>query len=706
MDRAKYRINRIIIQGFRGFTNPQTITVGGKNAFVFGANGRGKSSIIEAIRWALFGSIAGQDIEVRNTFYQEAECAVAIELMCADGPVEIKRELRPGTNLSRQTIRDAAGNIVPERQVLPQLARIGHQEGTQVIFAAQHAAGRQAQVDITNLTKVLCFYLRLEKVPELIDTLDRLLEECAGEHTALARQLEAAEGRIRADLEQTQTRMKDILINPPWGEGPAPSASETLANIEALAGDAVAAKGAAPPGQQLSAHGVLNHLKQELGIRGVQSQNDVQIRVTAISNQRRMAEAALAGLSVARASQVAIGKEIESLCAQRVSVLNGETAETLSSRIVTLQRSMTANAVRADLASQAKKLCAEYGWSRCPVCGTDRPPTQPTNSLEECIEAEILALAGAAKDTSVLDELRERAKQVAAIEESLAVKAQALEEAKNAAKNAEVQIASALRGVSEPVDAEAVRSKVDGLSREEEELTRQMGVSQGERSAWAKRVKDLQQELIFHSLRDKTECLRTKLTNGLDGARNVLRQHQELLATTASLRDMLERSFSKAIDHAIAPLEAMLTEVYQRLTRQPSYDMVRIVKPPDQSRRRELRVASTRLPGPTFPPNVLNGQAAKALQLVPYFGFSKFQPEILELDLLLIDDPSESFDTTHISDLLSELALAAQHAQLFVATHECERFAPDLAKHFNTDTLIQLNVEGFSTWEGPQLACR
>jgi wobble nucleotide-excising tRNase len=78
----------------------------------------------------------------------------------------------------------------------------------------------------------------------------------------------------------------------------------------------------------------------------------------------------------------------------------------------------------------------------------------------------------------------------------------------------------------------------------------------------------------------------------------------------------------------------------------------------------------------------------------------------MELDLLLIDDPSESFDTSHISDLLKELAAATQHAQLFIATHEREKFDPDLTKHFDTETIVRIGVEGFSTTEGPKLVCR
>src|SRR6266478_7321295 len=100
---AKYRIKTITIEGFRGFTTPQTIEVAGKNAFIFGVNGQGKSSIVEAIRWALFGSTGAQEIEVGNTFYPKAECVVCLDLVSDDTSLQIKRELRPGTTRSQKT---------------------------------------------------------------------------------------------------------------------------------------------------------------------------------------------------------------------------------------------------------------------------------------------------------------------------------------------------------------------------------------------------------------------------------------------------------------------------------------------------------------------------------------------------------------------------------------------------------------------------
>ena len=367
---------------------------------------------------------------------------------------------------------------------------------------------------------------------------------------------------------------------------------------------------------------------------------------------------------------------------------------------------MTESAAKAEIADRAKKLCTEYGWLRCPICGTQHSGPGSGEALGERIGAELQNLAGAAPDPVVLEDLRGRVRCIKVIDASLIIKTRALELANMAVAVAAAQLIAAMPGADVNGDLAMVQTRIDELRRDAGALTREMTDSQGERALWARRVKDLDQELTFHKYRDRMEQLKNRLTEGLAGARGVLRQYQELLNTTRSLQEMLERAFDEALGRATPPLERMLTEVYQILTRQPSYDEVRIFAPPDQRRRRELRVASSHLPGQTFSPSVLNGQAAKALRLVPYFVFSRFQPEIMELDLLLIDDPSESFDTSHVSELVGELARVAQHAHVFVATHEREKFEPHFATHFGAEPPVELCVEGFTPLGGPKLERR
>src|ERR1700722_12148687 len=149
MPRAKYRIAEVIIEGFRGFTERQSILVDEKNLFIFGKNGHGKSSIVEAIRWCLFGSSSGADIEVRNTFYDK-RCWVSLVLKGELDSLKVDRELRPGSDRSRQIVYDSAGKEVTARQALPGLNHLGAHDSAQVIFAAQHAGGRQITADISD----------------------------------------------------------------------------------------------------------------------------------------------------------------------------------------------------------------------------------------------------------------------------------------------------------------------------------------------------------------------------------------------------------------------------------------------------------------------------------------------------------------------------------------------------------------------------
>ena len=55
MPNATFQIESVSIEGFKAFTKRQTFNFGSRHVFFFGPNGLGKTSIVEAIRWCLFG---------------------------------------------------------------------------------------------------------------------------------------------------------------------------------------------------------------------------------------------------------------------------------------------------------------------------------------------------------------------------------------------------------------------------------------------------------------------------------------------------------------------------------------------------------------------------------------------------------------------------------------------------------------------------
>ena len=243
----------------------------------------------------------------------------------------------------------------------------------------------------------------------------------------------------------------------------------------------------------------------------------------------------------------------------------------------------------------------------------------------------------------------------------------------------------------------------DRIGSDVSALRRSLNDSQVEKNHRLNQVRGLHQELSYHSHRNRIVELDRKLSSGMQDARQLLADYQNLLTQVQYLRDLIQDGFRRALDRAIPPLNEMLTEVYQRLTQQLSYELVRIYHDPERIGALELRVATSRRPEQDFPANVLNGQASKGLHLVPYLVFSRFQPDILELDLLLIDDPSQSFDTSHMSLLVDELQKAAQHAQIVVASHEEDKFLPQLEGRFPEETQMTVRVTGFDPITGPQL---
>ena len=97
MPGAAFKIQRLGIEGFKAFAAPQSFEIGGGHVFVFGRNGLGKSSVVEAIRWCLFGLADRAEAEVRNVFYPAGECKVELELEGPGGRWRIQRRLRPGS---------------------------------------------------------------------------------------------------------------------------------------------------------------------------------------------------------------------------------------------------------------------------------------------------------------------------------------------------------------------------------------------------------------------------------------------------------------------------------------------------------------------------------------------------------------------------------------------------------------------------------
>src|SRR5438034_2333908 len=214
MPEPRYRIESLAVEGFKAFGVPQEIPLAGRHCFLFGANARGKSSIVEAIRWCLFG--LERDSDVRNRFSEAVDCRVELRLRDAAGLWRLERRLRPGQLRSDLTIRNPDSKEVTQKEALPNLVRLGTGAGAVVFFSAQQATRARAYGDLTRFHEVLYAHLNLSEAERLRTELARELEEEFEIQLRRAEELQSAEAKLQEQLKDVGAHLDEIVRNPPW----------------------------------------------------------------------------------------------------------------------------------------------------------------------------------------------------------------------------------------------------------------------------------------------------------------------------------------------------------------------------------------------------------------------------------------------------------------------------------------------------------
>lgn len=697
MSGRKYKIQKINIANFRGITEGRTIDVGEKHLFLLGPNGYGKSTVVEAIRWCLFGSPSGQpEIEVRNTFYPAEASEVLINLVAGDKILNVRRQLSPGASRSRQTITDGGGKEVLLREAFPQITRLGSPTGTQVIFAAQHAAGRQ-QTEIQDFSKVLYFYLGIEEIPEFLEKLRKIVEERQAERDDLANSLEKFAHELREKQALIQGKKEEITENPPWGKGSIPTRAESDRKINTLFKE-MARMVEDMPAEGLSCPQKLQKIEEWSDELSSKEQAKLKTNLEELQEKNTEALNCKDDWQKTRELIESSKAKISEIEDSERSLLGGQTINALKTHLEKAEKEYNETSLCSEILQLFSVYREKYHPSCCLICNA-------TLTTEEFDKGPVVADDG----YSAFEELRERVAKITEVQKEL----NSFQENLLSLERRNEELARDAQKITGKEDA--TLDDLDQLIKELNETIRalhgQLDDAQSEQGKRNRRINELKAEERFHYYQDQVAAIEKVLSKDIEGPRNVLAEYDSFLATLEKVGKLMLDTFNKQIDSAIPTLADELTKVYAKLTGHPSYDGVAITKQSSELKkmepaRLELQVTSTRCPDRSFPVNVLNGQAARALQLVPYFVFSDYWHELMELDLLLVDDPSESFDTSHLDNLMNVLHLVASHTQLVVASHESDRMQPLIEKYFAENERCILEVADFDPFKGPNFEKR
>lgn len=696
-----FKLREIKIEGFKGFTGSKAVPINGKHLFILGPNGCGKSSIVEAIRWGLFGSTRRPGEVVANQSYA-GDCRVELQLEQAGREWTLKRRLVPGTSESRPELLDEHGQPHPLTSVLPELVSVPAGEGMHIIGKAQSAPLRRLPEDVSPFERTIYSYLGLSDVRGAIIGLEKFMELQKATEKELDGKVDKMRINIETELSWFTKQRDEIIKNPPWGAGSIPTQADTISKIEQFIKElSLGMQAPSTPVGGLDLDPLMREAEALVERAGRAKKSEVEDALREILKKLEEGQSLQKQLSDLMQQTQDVLNEITSTEQRLSTVLAGETLDSLAEALKEIERRVEETALLLDVQTKAlvwlKRQPRDPDRQHCPVCQTKSEDLVASLSKKKDVAS--------SHQTRILEErdaIRRRYQQASELDQQINQLKTRFASLEQELGQVEKKVLNFLGSDVEKQNIPAaLKGRIDQLDNARLALERQLREANEVYQEWKRKLGRLQEEVRFHRIQErllKLERQRQQLDNAQRSLDTLVLFGDSVRAITEALKDALNDTLKRELP----AINEKLTEAFVALTEHPVYDQVYI----DDSilPKLELRVGSKDDPSQGWlPAQVLNGQALNALELVPYFAFSELTDLPFEVYLLLLDDPTQSFDSHHIEILVARLAELGKRVQLVVASHEVGQFQHLLPKYFGADDYVVVSTTKWSRQDGPTL---
>ena len=682
-------IGRISVEGFKGFTDAQEIDLRNRHVFLIGPNGNGKSSIIEAIRWGLFGSTNRPKDTVKNEGYA-GNCRVEIDLARDGKKWSLRRTLTPGVGGSRATLFDEDGVEHSLRDVLPQMDSLDAGEGTHIIFSPQSAPLRRQPEDLTAFERTVFDHLGLKHPRAMLSHMESFLRDQEDAENSLDVLVSEARRRISLQIQALEDRRDRVLDSPPWGSDIQPSRLETKRKLEKLIRK-IQAAGSGRDVKEFSLGLLIEEAELALQKRTGMDRNplDQELR-SAVKKLTRVESIRDVNQNIVHQNQ-SLSDAQERLRA----VLNGASIDELQERVQRERQQAKTHDLRHRLGQIAAQLLnrTEVSAMLCPICGQERENVELEQAISKLVH---VGSAGGSLDLHTVEDQVNTAQKIYNEIHVLSLGIEGLHsdiEAKIAAEDGDELATTIGEG--------RLSDYIDSISERKATIKKQIDDFDNWSAEVQAELRKLREEASYQQMQRDLIALRV-----VDAEiRRVQSAYERLVdfgQSVRAIRDLVEQTLMKELREKTPSVAEDLTNVFSALTRHPHFDCLVI----DEKKlpKLELCVASSsdslRKRHPT---SVLNGQAQSALALVPYFALSQAAETPTEVYLVLLDDPTRAFDREHIGILIEQLADLGERVQVVVATQETEAFHDLLPRCFKRQSYVVVKPESWSYEGGPKL---
>jgi DNA repair exonuclease SbcCD ATPase subunit len=218
MKNERFRINRLEIEGFRGYNGAKTIDFGKPVTLLFGNNGCGKSSTLGAIEWCLFNDFASVRCETRtkdeliNDHNPTGKCKVTLVISSNKKSYEITREKEIGHLKSNLIIRTPNGEElsgVEAENFIPILCGIEFEDFLRAIYLHQEDVRGLITEDREKRDDTLDRLFGLETLRNIVESIPT--QDIRKAVTQYERRQEKTESEIRGAAEKCEIDLQKFL---------------------------------------------------------------------------------------------------------------------------------------------------------------------------------------------------------------------------------------------------------------------------------------------------------------------------------------------------------------------------------------------------------------------------------------------------------------------------------------------------------------
>ncbi|HXG12906.1 MAG TPA: AAA family ATPase [Gemmataceae bacterium] len=685
-------LNRLRVRGFRGFVGGQEFLFDAPVTLLFGPNRCGKSSILNAIEWGLFGSEAvGSHTGIReridwvvaNRLVKPADVLVELTLGASDGEYIVRRSLprRTGRKTTLELILPD-GEVLAGEEAEQRLARLTgasfrdfattvyqHQETIRAVLTQEPRERNDAIDRLLGLSDYQNLLAALHEVNPRgrQRDMEKLLE-------AFDRDVQAAFDARANDLERLRQQAEAAGV--PRDQLNPRAALILAGSVRQALADFATQLGLAPPilpppadaaeltGFEKAARAEIARLRRQMP--GAAEQQEL------FALRGRLTEL-LAELERAHQERDAVGRDIRELDRQYSGQQAVEAQIARLARTVEEEQARQTQAdARAALIDRALDLLqAEAAEDRpadaCPVCGHESPGL-----------AERLRREWEEKFQGPLRESKERVRSLQEQIQKLRAVAEIYRKSNDRLQAVEGEFARCRRKASELLGREiSEREDVWALAAAEGERIGQR-LQQLEEAVAARQDRLGEIEQILERLRriadlvaleDKQRGLERMQQSPeyreLEAARGRL---AELLGDLEALREAVSAAAGEEARTRLTAAEAAIDQYFRRMTGHPAVRAIRLKLTTDKrSGRNSYEVADQN--GNDLTPLLSQGDL-NALALAIFLGLAAAGSGAF--GFVLLDDPSQSLDAEHKRQLVKVLDEVAQHKQVVLATMDQE----------------------------------